>query len=300
MNNLNIPDLFEKHENDDDSQDTMIPIESLVDFHDHIFPPYEEKAMLQLMSSIEANGLYESLLVRKHKTVEGKYEILSGHNRAEACRRLGKESVPSRMSPDNLSDDEAKLIVIETNLTHRSLNELAITYRIKIVAEWYRLLQKEKKRIKMLDEINVADLKTKDDGTEPFSLGSAQISRYVRLNDYLVENLKTRLNEGKLNILAAVELSFIEAEEQELVDNAIINGVKISNGKATAIKKKSKEVKITKEILEEILAKKKKGDEEKKKSFKLSDELIDKFFKDFSEDEIKETLDLALESYFKY
>lgn len=298
MDNKNVYDLFEYNGEEDSNQGTMIPTESLVDFYDHIFSPYTEEMMQELMNSVEDVGLLNPLLVRKHSTDAGKYEILSGHNRAEACRRLGMTNVHARIFSDELSDEEARLIVIETNLKQRNINDFKISERARIVSARHKLMKKQGYRTDLLNEIEKMNTKTKDSGGEPFSLGRAQIYRYIRINDFLIDGLKDSLDEGKLNMFAGVELSFLEEEEQEIVDATITAGAKISSGKATAIKKKSEGVKITKEILDAMLANKKK-EEEKKISVKLSDELIEKYFKEIEESEIKEILELALEEYFK-
>lgn len=280
------------------NQETIIPTESLVDFYDHLFPPYHENAMLELMRNIKDNGLYTPLLVRKHQKMDGKFEILSGHNRAEACRRLEIKSVEVKIFPDTLTDDEARLIVIDTNLTQRSLDALKISERARIIEQWYKLIIAQGRRKDLEDEVNKVDSKTKDKPNAPFSLASAQISRYIRIHRDLSGGLKDVLDSGKLSIKAAIELSFLDEDAQEIVETAINDGAKISGVKATAIKNKAHDVELTKEMLDDIL-KTKTSEKEKKISVKLSDDLILKYFKDIPEDEIKDTLALALESYFK-
>ncbi|HEY5557770.1 ParB/RepB/Spo0J family partition protein [Acetobacterium sp.] len=297
--NNSYDEMFYGNDIPEENQETIIPTESLVAFYDHIFPPYQETAMLELMKSIEDNGLWESLLVRKHPIEDGKYEILSGHNRAEACRRLKMENISVKIISKDMTDNAARLIVIDTNLKHRSLNELKLSQRARIVGEWYKLIKAQGTRKDLEKEVDEANIKAKDKEDEPFSLGSAQISRYVRINEKLIDDLKECLDDGKLSIIAGYEISYLEDDEQDVVCEAINSGAKISTSKATEIKKKGKEIKITKEVLDEMLVKKKKEEDDKKLSVKLSDQLIEKFFKDVPETEIKEILELALESYFK-
>lgn len=276
----------------------MIKTDRLIDFNDHIFTPYSEAEMKELMENIEDVGLLVPILVRKHPSESKKYEILSGHNRVTACRRLGIGQVHARLF-DDITDDEARLIVIETNLKQRNLDSFKISDRAKILTERHNLMKRQGMRTDLLKDIEDQDGHEKDTGNEPFKLGKTHIWRYMRINDYLSDGLKCYLDDGKINIKSGVELSFIDEEEQKVVKNAIDDGIKLTTGKATAIRKKSLEETITKEVLENVLSKKTKDKDGEKKKIKLSDDMIKKYFSVTEESEISLILELALEEYFK-
>jgi ParB family chromosome partitioning protein len=271
----------------------MIKIDQLISFKDHIFPPYTEPEMKELMENIEDIGLLTPILVREHPVVTNKYEILSGHNRVEACRRLEIEQIHARLFT-NLTEDEANLIVIETNLKQRNLETITISRRAKIVTARHNLLKKQGTRTDLLKDIENQDNRDKDGENEPFNLGKTHIWRYMRINDYLSNGLKLYLDDGKISIKSGVELSYLDAEAQKVVENVLADGVKISSSKAMLIQRKAKEEKITKEVLEELLSKKVKKVSDQKKKIKV-DDIFEKYFSDKEESEIRMILELVLE-----
>ncbi|WP_050739546.1 ParB/RepB/Spo0J family partition protein [Acetobacterium bakii] len=288
--------LFNIIDDEIDNGLIMIETDRLIGFGDHIFAPYPEVDMLELMKSIEIRGLLTPIIIRDHPIKNGMFEILAGHNRVTACNRLGIGAIHARIM-DNVSDNEAKLIVIETNLFQRNMEDFKLSHRARIIAEWHALMKKQGLRTDLLKEIENIDVNPGDKGEEkPFHLGKSQIWNYVKINDCLSDGLKDLMDVGKLPIKSAVELSYLEQEDQELVRNFIFDGNRISDAKAKAIKKMAMERGLTKESLKKLILPKEK---DKKKEFMIPNDLLDKYFDNTEEYEIRNILELALSVYFE-
>lgn len=275
----------------------VLDLDDLIPFHDHIFTRYSEEMLEELMNSIEDVGLLVPILARDHPEIRGKFEILSGHNRVEACQRLGMKQVHARIFP-NLTNDEAKLIVIETNLKQRNLEDFKPSERAAIVSERHALMKKQGLRTDLIHEIEGQKNNEVDEKKAPFHLGKTQIRNYVRIHKYLIDELKILLDAGKVRIKGAVEISYLEPDEQKVVDQFINEGFKITDSKAKTIRKKALDAVITKEVLNEMFAQKKKNDKSEK-NVKVPSYLIDLYFSESEEDDILTVMQLALEQFFK-
>lgn len=292
----NYDSMFNLEDDNNDNGLIIIETDRLIEFGDHIFAPYPEVDMLELMKSIEIRGLLTPIIIRDHPTKNGMFEILAGHNRVNACKRLGIGKIHARIM-DNVSDDEAKLIVIETNLIQRNMEDFKLSHRARIITEWHTLTKKQGSRTDLSKEIENIDVKPDDKGEDkPFHLGKSQIWNYARINDCLSDDLKDLMDIGKLSIKSAVELSYLEEVDQELVKDVIFDCNRISDTKAKAIKKMAMEEGLTKESLEKLLLPKEK---DKKKEFKIPNDLLAKYFGNTEEDEIRDILELALSVYFE-
>ncbi|AFA47902.1 ParB/RepB/Spo0J family partition protein [Acetobacterium woodii] len=275
----------------------VLDLDDLISFHDHIFTRYSEEMLQELMDSIEDVGLLVPILARDHPEIRGKFEILSGHNRVEACKRLGMKQVHARIF-SNLTEDEAKLIVIETNLKQRNLDDFKPSERAAIVSARHNLMKKQGLRTDLIHEIESQKNEEKDGKNAPFHLGKSQIWRYTRIDEFLSDNLKMQLDDDKLKIKGAVELSYLEVDEQLAVDAYINSGSKITDSKAKVIRKKALDNVITKELLDELFAKKKK-EVIKDKEIKIPVAMIERYFSESDEEDILTTVKIAIELYFK-
>jgi ParB-like nuclease domain. len=275
----------------------VLDLDDLIPFHDHIFACYSEEMLQELMDSIEDVGLLVPILARDHPEIRGKFEILSGHNRVEACKRLGMKQVHARIF-SNLTEDEAKLIVIETNLKQRNLDDFKPSERAAIVSARHNLIKKQGLRTDLIHEIESQKNEEKDGKNAPFHLGKSQIWRYTRINEFLSENLKMLLDDDKLKIKGAVELSYLELDEQLAVDVYINRGFKMTDSKAKVIRKKALDNVITGELLDELFVKKKK-EVIKDKDIKIPVAMIERYFSESDEEDILTTVKMAIELYFK-
>ena len=106
--------------------------ETLVPFANHPFPLYEGQQLADMVESVRANGVLVPIIVRFHPDEKGKYEILSGHNRVVAAKEAGIKEIPAIVMK-GLTDDDAQLIVTETNLIQRCFADMKLSERASVL-----------------------------------------------------------------------------------------------------------------------------------------------------------------------
>lgn len=112
----------------------------LKSYRDHIFPLYSGDRLDRLVESIKALGVLTPIIVRALDFKGNNYEILAGHNRVHACQLAGVKEVPSIVVIPK-SEEEAKLIAIETNMCQRSLEEIPVSVKARAIAQWYSCIK---------------------------------------------------------------------------------------------------------------------------------------------------------------
>ena len=189
---------------------TSIPVDILVPFSNHPFKVADDEALKMLTDDIAANGLINPIVVRK-KVMSGYYEILSGHRRLTAVKRLGWAKIDAHVVIAN--DCQAANIVIRSNFSQRD-----------------KILPSEKAKAYLLRNETLKEEKYGDEspgGTEldhliqhtleqEFNEGKTTIFRYIRLN-YLIDELLSLVDEGKILIKIGESLSYFSQEEQRLI-----------------------------------------------------------------------------------
>ena len=270
-----------KYEKEENITATLIEDSELEDYPNQPFKLYDKEKRNEMIESIRINGIMQPLIVRPIDN--GKYQILAGHNRRSCARELGITKYPCIIKK-NLTDDEAKIYLIDTNLCTRdkiSPMERARAYKIK-----YDTYKKRNINTSMFEEIkkdNEGALNTliKEEKT---SAGSIQ--RYLRLM-YLVPSLQDLVDKGKISLTVGEKLSFLPNEEQKFVAEIIKDNVKINDGMAQKIRKESERNKredyynflMKEDILDLIKSKKKsKEDEQDYVCVKCYRDEIDKYF----------------------
>jgi ParB family chromosome partitioning protein len=214
------------------TQDTL-NIEQLVGFKNHPFKLYEGERLDEMVESIKQFGVIVPIVVRKKKL---KYEILSGHNRVEACKVLGLKEIPAIVK-DGLTEEEALLIVTETNTMQRSFGDLPHSEKATVVAVRHEAMKKQGIRTDLLEEIeklSKSPISSEDLTSRPmgeklnadgkvgneFGLSPRNVSRYLRIA-YLPDEFKELVDAGKIAIRAGVDLSYLREESLDIV-HAII------------------------------------------------------------------------------
>ncbi|MBO6233172.1 MAG: ParB/RepB/Spo0J family partition protein [Clostridia bacterium] len=270
-----------KYEKEENITATLIEDSELEDYPNQPFKLYDKEKRNEMIESIRINGIMQPLIVRPIDN--GKYQILAGHNRRSCARELGITKYPCIIKK-NLTDDEAKIYLIDTNLCTRdkiSPMERARAYKIK-----YDTYKKRNINTSMFEEIkkdNEGALNTliKEEKT---SAGSIQ--RYLRLM-YLVPSLQDLVDKGKISLTVGEKLSFLPNEEQKFVAEIIKDNVKINDGMAQKIRKESERNKredyynflMKEDILDLIKSKKKsKDDEQDYVCVKFYRDEIDRYF----------------------
>ena len=247
-----------------------IPIDMLTPYHNHKFSLYTGERLDDMVSSVKQNGILVPILVQPINDGES-YEILSGHNRANAAKIAGMDTVPAVIK-EGLSEDEAELYVVETNLAQRSFNDLKLSEQAAVLSLRRSKLFSETKRQAIADELAVLEGKAKkknmlEQTGEDYGLKKDTVARLLRI-DTLYDGFKSWIDSKALSVRAAVELSYIHAEGQEQLYNAIEdNGkmsIKIDMKKAKTIRNAySESGTISDDELLDLLT-----DEEKKKTVK--------------------------------
>lgn len=249
----------------------IIKDEELEDFPNQPFKMYSESRKNSMIESIKINGIIEPIVVRK--TDNGNYQILSGHNRRLCGREAGLKEFRCIVK-ENMTDDEASLYMVDSNLMVR---DVMPTERGKALSIRKECLKNEKIASKVENEIlqdNVDKLDTiQQKMMEENKMSNGNIQRYIRLN-YLIPQLGEMVDDKKINLKTGESLSFLSKKEQRDIVNIIEKeNVKVSEAMAKKIKKSSDNGELTKELLKRILV--------KEKDVKLEVRVV------FYEDEIK-------------
>jgi ParB family chromosome partitioning protein len=278
--------------------------DKLVPFDGHPFKLYEGQRFKDMVESVRTNGIMVPLIVRPHKKENEKYEILSGHNRVKAAKEAGLKKVPIIIR-ENLTDEDALLIVTETNLIQRSFADLKHSERAIALATHYEAMKKKpgyrSDLLQEIEELTSAPvgrrLGTRDKLGEQYGLGKTTIARYLRVNK-LIPMLKDRLDNDEIGMRVAEALSFLKEEEQKIVEGLLAKGEKISIKQADTLKEKSGNGGLNETSINEIF------DpgyfDVKIKPVKLSGQFLSQHFKpEQSAKEIEKVIAKALEQYFK-
>ena len=193
---------------------STLPLADLHPFKGHPFKMYSEEKMAEMVDSVKEHGVISPILVRPNKNGEG-YEIIAGHNRAEACRIAGIKDIPVNIR--ELDDDTAIILMVDSNLRQRDKllpSEKARAYQMKLEA-----LNRQKGR----PSKNVGQVVTHYQGKRSGDIvgqeagdSYKQVHRYIRLNN-LIPALIDYVDEGKLAFNPAVEVSYLDKADQEII-----------------------------------------------------------------------------------
>ncbi len=291
---------------------TSLKIDDLIPFSNHPFKLYEGERFNDMVESIKQYGVIVPIVVRK---LDDKYEILSGHNRVNAGKEAGLTNIPTVIK-EGLTEEEATLIVTETNLMQRSFSELAHSERATVLATRHSVMKSQGVRTDLLSEIEKLSkapnsgeeltscpmgtkLDTKKEIGEKYDLSSRSVARYLRINE-LNPPLKNLVDEGKIAMRAGVDLSYLSQENQEMVEAITSESTfKVDMKKASLLKKHEKEGSLNWNTAKQIISGDMLKSTGKVKPFKIQPTIISKYFKS-SEDRkaIEQTIEKALDYYF--
>lgn len=191
-----------------------IPLEKLVPFPNHPFKVRDDEEMNKLVESVSENGVLVPAIVREKDN--GDYEIISGHRRKFASEIAGKSTL--RCIVSNLDDDAATVIMVDSNIQRENIlpSEKAFAYKMKLDA-----MKHQGKRTDLtsnqigrkLNNAETAQIIGDENGDS-----QSQVRRYIRLT-YLIPELLQMVDEGKMKMLPAVEISFLDKEcQQDLLE----------------------------------------------------------------------------------
>ena len=267
----------------------VIPIEFIDDFPDHPFLVKDDESMDQLIKSIQMNGVLNPVIARKK---EGeRYELISGHRRKHACEKLGIKQIPIIVR--ELSRDDAVIEMVDSNLQREYIlpSEKAKAYKMKMEALKRKAGRPSKENVSPVG----THLRTDEIVAREAGESRNQVQRYVRLNE-LTDELLEFVDEGKIGLRPAVELSYLQEEEmRDLVDYIDNEGVFPSHAQTIRMKELSREGTLDTETINEIMSEEKPNQKEK---LKIPLERIEKYFAaGTSYQQMEETIVKALALY---
>ncbi len=267
----------------------VIPIELIDDFPEHPFLVKDDESMEQLIKSIEMNGVLNPVIARKK---EGeRFELISGHRRKHACEKLGVKQLPIIVR--ELSRDDAVIEMVDSNLQREFIlpSEKAKAYKMKMEALKRKAGRPTKENVSPVG----THLRTDEIVAREAGESRNQVQRYVRLNE-LTDELLEFVDEGKIGLRPAVELSFLQEEEmRDLVDYIDNEGVFPSHAQTIRMKELSREGALDTETINEIMSEEKPNQKEK---LKIPLEKIEKYFASgTSYQQMEETIIKALAMY---
>ena len=297
--NMNLPsvdDLFTtQEERDYKNQEYVknISLFDITDFPNHPFKVRMDAKMVETIESVREHGVLVPALVREKPT--GGYEMISGHRRKMASELAGLENIPCIVR--NLSDDEAVIVMVDSNLQREEIlpSEKAFAYKMKLEA-----MKRQGKRTDLTSEPVARKLKGKESAEilgEQVGESKDTIRRYIRLTELIPEILEM-VDEKKIAMRPAVELSYLPKEEQEILyDTMESEACTPSHAQAIKIRKFSAEGRLNEDVLLSIMAEEKPNQVEQ---WKIPKNRLKKYFPSgTSQQKMEETIIKALELYRK-
>ena len=256
-----------------------------------------------MIASVKEHGVLNPVIVQK---IDGGYEMLSGHNRMNAAKLAGLKEVPAIVKMD-LSEEEAYVYVIETNLMQRSFSDLLISEKAAVLKARYEKGACQGKRNDIVREIARLEgkelndvtcghsdhkLKTRDSIGKEYELSGSSVGRLLKLND-LIKPFKDMVDRGALYTKVALQLAFLPEEEQ----NMVYNVMKEKKTKVTidmVMKLRSHSGTLTDAMIRRYLS----TEPVKKKCYKVPARIVEKYFAGMDPNKVDSIVEQALEAWF--
>ena len=288
-----LDDLFTtQSERDEAKRESVkdIPLSEIRDFPNHPFKVRDDEAMMELADSIRQHGVLVPALVRPK--ADGGYEMVAGHRRKHASELANCETLSCIVR--NLSDDEATIIMVDSNLQRETVlpSEKAFAYKMKLEAM---------KRQGQRTDLTSSPVATKLDTATVLGRQSGesrdQVFRFIRLTNLIPEILEL-IDANKIALRPAVELSYLTEEEQRsLLDTMECEDCTPSHAQAIKMRKFSQEGRLTDDVILSIMEEEKPNQREQ---FRMPKDRIAKYFPEGTPaQKIEDTIVKALELYRK-
>ena len=263
-----------------------IPLAALTPFRNHPFKVKEDEEMAQLMRSIADAGVLSPALARP--LPDGGYELISGHRRLAACKALGMDAMPVIVR--DLTDEEAVITMVDSNLQREHIlpSEKAFAYKMK-----YDALKHQGTSSQLGTKLRTDELLAQNS-----SDSRNQIQRYIRLT-HLIPGILKLVDEGKIALTPAVELSYLQPSEQEMLFSVMDSDeVTPSLSQARRLRRMSEAQTLTDDAVLQLLSEVKGNQVE---YVKVPVDKLRSFFRpDTSVKQMTETLVKAMDFYNKH
>lgn len=258
-----LDDLFSTQELRDDAKLSKIrdiPLELIDDFPDHPFKVRDDEDMIQLVESVKERGVITPATVRQKE--DGRYELISGHRRKRACELAGFEAL--RCEVVDLDRDAATVLMVESNYQRSQIlpSEKAFAYKMRLEAMNRQAGRPRKENptpvVSDLDGQRTNEILGNEVGES-----REQIRRYIRLTN-LVPELLDLVDEGKIKMRPAVELSYLDEDcQRAVVDEIDLNQATPSHAQTIRMRQFFTDGKLTPEVVSAIMGEEKPNQREK-------------------------------------
>ena len=270
-----------------------IPLDEISDFPDHPFKVRMDEAMMEMADSIKRYGVLVPGMVRPKE--DGGYEMVAGHRRKMGSELAQKATMPCLVR--DLTDDEAIIIMVDSNLQREKIlpSEKAFAYKMELEA-----LSRQGKRSDLTCapvEHKLEKQKSRDVVAEQAGESREQVRRYIRLTN-LIPPLLDMVDEGKIAMRPAVELSYLPENEQTTLHEMMeLEDCTPSHAQAIKMRQFSESGKLTEEVILSIMQEEKPN---QKEQFRMPRERISKYFPTGTPaQKIEDTIVKALDMYYK-
>lgn len=258
-----LDELFSTQEERDDAKLSKIrdiPLELIDDFPDHPFKVRDDEDMIQLVESVKERGVITPATVRQKE--DGRYELISGHRRKLACELAGFEAL--RCEVVDLDRDAATVLMVESNYQRSQIlpSEKAFAYKMRLEA-MKRQAGRPSKENSVPVAQNYEGKTSRELLGEQVGESQDQVRRYIRLTN-LVPELLDLVDEGKIKMRPAVELSYLDEDSQRaVVDEIDLNQCTPSHDQTIRMRKFFTDGKLTPEVVSAIMGEEKPNQREK-------------------------------------
>lgn len=256
-----LDDLFSTQQEREDAKLEKIrdiPLDLIDDFPDHPFHVRDDEDMVQLVESIKANGVLTPAVLRQKE--DGRYEIVSGHRRKRACELAGLTTLRSEIK--DLTRDEAIVYMVESNFQRTTIlpSEKAFAYKMRLEA-----IKRQGQRTDLTSATLLQKLgkTSREIIAENSGESHEQVRKYIRLTNLIPELLQL-VDEGRIKMRPAVELSYLDEDSQRDVALQIdINDCTPSHDQTLRMRKMFESGKLTTEVVEAIMSEEKPNQRER-------------------------------------
>lgn len=258
-----LDDLFSTQEERDDAKLSKIrdiPLIEIDDFPEHPFKVRDDEDMIQLVESVKKRGVITPATVRQKE--DGRYELVSGHRRKRACELAGFEAL--RCEVVDLDRDAATVLMVESNYQRSQIlpSEKAFAYKMRLEAMNRQAGRPRKENptpvVSDLDGQRTNEILGNEVGES-----REQVRRYIRLTN-LVSELLELVDEGKIKMRPAVELSYLDEDcQRAIVDEIDMNQCTPSHDQSIRMRKMFEEGKLTMEAITAIMTEQKPNQRER-------------------------------------
>ena len=265
-----------------------LPIAKLHPFENHPFQVKDDDEMDQLVFSVLTQGLLTPIVVRETDTAE--YEVISGHRRLRACQKAGIETVPALVY--SMDRDAAIIALVDSNLHREHLlpSEKAFAYKMKMEAMSHQGQRSDLTSLQVATKLDSASSIGKSQGES-----RDQVFRYIRLT-YLIPEILQMVDEKKIALTPAVELSYLtESEQRDLLETMESEDCTPSLSQSQQLKKLSQSGVLNMDRILELMQQPKANQEEKLR-FDLKD-IRHYFPKNYTTERIQKTILQLLEKF---